>query len=235
MCRASNLSFFKLHHPAMSSVFRKGYFWLLVLLALTLVVFSRHLALLFNPQALLTALCNLGPWTVPVFLTAHIFATMVGIPGTFLVLVGGAKFGLWWGSLWSLIGATVGAIAAFWVARYLLHDWFRNRFAKHPVYRNLDKVMDTHSFNCVLAVRFAPLSPFNLVNFLFGLTSVPVGAYSVGTLVGIAPGTVAYTWIGLAGLDAIRGQGLWPLTLALGFLGLLSVVPIYLRKQQSSR
>ncbi|MEM6435300.1 MAG: TVP38/TMEM64 family protein [Cyanobacteria bacterium P01_D01_bin.115] len=160
---------------------------------------------------------------------------MVGIPGTFLVLVGGAKFGLWWGSLWSLIGATVGAIAAFWVARYLLHDWFRDRFAKHPVYRNLDKVMDTHSFNCVLAVRFAPLSPFNLVNFLFGLTSVPVGAYSVGTLVGIAPGTVAYTWIGLAGLDAIRGQGLWPLTLAVGFLGLLSVVPIYLRQRQSSR
>ena len=219
----------------MSSVFHKGYFWLLVLLALTLVVFSRHLSLLFNPQALLTALCNLGPWTVPVFLTAHVFATMVGIPGTFLVLVGGAKFGLWWGSLWSLMGATGGAIAAFGVARYLLHDWFRGRFAKHPVYRNLDKVMDTHSFNCVLAVRFAPLSPFNLVNFLFGLTSVPVGAYSVGTLVGIAPGTVAYTWIGLAGLDAIRGQGLWPLTLAVGFLGLLSVVPIYLRQRQSSR
>lgn len=217
----------------MSTVFRKGYFWLLILLGFILALSLRHLELLLNPQALFEALCSLGVWTVPVFLTAHILATMVGVPGTLLVIVGGAKFGLWWGSLWSLIGATVGAISAFWVARYLLQDWFRDRFAKHQIYRNIDRVMDTHSLNCVLAVRFAPLSPFNLVNFLFGLTSVPLSAYAMGTLIGIAPGTVAYTWIGLAGLEAIRGEGLWPLTLALGFLGLLSVIPVCLHKQSS--
>ncbi|MBE7385385.1 MAG: TVP38/TMEM64 family protein [Leptolyngbya sp. SIO1E4] len=213
------------------SVFRKRYFWLPVLLGLILALLWHHIDLLLNPQALFEALCSLGPWTVPVFLTAHVLATMVGVPGTLLVIVGGAKFGLWWGSLWSLIGATVGAIAAFWVARYLLKNWFRNRFSKHRAFRQIDKVMDTHSFNCVLAVRFAPLSPFNLVNFLFGLTSVSVGAYAIGTLIGIAPGTVAYTWIGLAGLEAIQGEGLWPLTMALGFLALLSLVPLYLRKR----
>ena len=214
-----------------TSILHKKYFWLLVLLGLALAVFGPNVGLLFNPPALLEALRSLGPWKVPVFLAAHILATMVGVPGTLLVIVGGAKFGLWWGSLWSLIGATVGAIAAFWVARYLLKDWFRGRFAKRPIFHQIDKVMDTHSFNCVLAVRFAPLSPFNLVNFLFGLTSVPTSAYAFGTLVGIAPGTVAYTWIGLAGLEAIQGKGLWPLTLALGFLGVLSLVPIYLRKR----
>ena len=213
------------------SVFRKGYFWLLVFLSLILVLCWHHRHLLLDPNALLDALGALGPWTVPVFLVAHILATMVGVPGTFLVLVGGAKFGLWWGSLWSLVGATLGAIAAFWVARYLLQGWFRRRFAKHWVFCKIDKLMDTHSFNCVLAVRFAPLSPFNLVNFLFGLTSVSVGAYAIGTLVGIAPGTVAYTWIGLAGLEAIQGEGLWPLTWALSFLAALSLVPLYFRKR----
>jgi uncharacterized membrane protein YdjX (TVP38/TMEM64 family) len=216
------------------SVFRKGYFWLLVILALGLALGGRNLFLLFNPQALFEALCALGVWTVPVFIGAHILSTMVGVPGTLLVIVGGAKFGLWWGSLWSLIGTTLGAIAAFWVARYLLQDWFRDRFAKHRLYRNLDKVIDTHSFNCVLAVRFAPLSPFNLVNFLFGLTSVPVRAYAWGTLIGIAPGTVAYTWLGLAGLEAIQGKGLWPLTLALGFLAILSLVPLYFHRAKRS-
>lgn len=218
----------------MSTVFRKRYFWLLVLLGLSLAFCFRHLALLFNPPALMEALSSLGPWTVPVFLAAHILATMVGIPGSLLVIVGGARFGLWWGSLWSLIGATAGATAAFWVSRYLLQGWFRQRFAKHKLYRNIDQVIDTHSFNCVLAVRFAPLSPFNLVNFLFGLTSVPVSAFFLGTLVGIAPGTVAYTWIGLAGLDAIQGKGLWPLTWAMSFLAVLSIVPILLRRQSSN-
>jgi uncharacterized membrane protein YdjX (TVP38/TMEM64 family) len=78
------------------------------------------------------------------------------------------------------------------------------------------------------------LSPFCLVNFLFGLTSAPVSAFFWGTLIGIAPGTVAYTWIGLAGLEAIQGKGLWPLTLAMSFLGVLSIVPILLRRQRLS-
>ncbi|MEM0981870.1 MAG: VTT domain-containing protein, partial [Cyanobacteria bacterium P01_H01_bin.58] len=164
-------------------VFRKGYFWVLVLLGLFLALSWQNISLLFDPHALLAALCSLGPWTVPVFLAAHVIATAIGVPGTLLVLVGGVKFGLWWGSLWSLIGATAGAIAAFWIARYLLQDRFRRRFARHRIFSQIDKVMDTHSFNCVLAVRFAPLSPFNLVNFLFGLTSVPVSAYALGTLV----------------------------------------------------
>lgn len=127
----------------------------------------------------------------------------------------------------------MGAIAAFGVARYLLQNWFRRRFGRHKYLSRLDKLMDTHSLNCVLAVRFAPLSPFNLVNFLFGLTSVPLGAYALGTVVGIAPGTVAYTWVGLASLEAIEGKGLWPLTWALGCLALLSLAPLWWRKQSS--
>ncbi|MGF1460720.1 MAG: TVP38/TMEM64 family protein [Leptolyngbyaceae cyanobacterium] len=215
----------------MTTVFRKGNFWLLIFLGMILAFCLRHISLLSNPQALTETLDALGPWTAPVFVTAHILATMVGVPATLLVLLGGAQFGLWWGSLWSLIGATLGATAAFWVARYLLKDWFRRRFAHHRLYRSIDAVMDTHSFNCVLAVRFAPLSPFNLVNFLFGLTSVPVTAFFTGTLVGIAPGTVAYTWIGLAGVEAMQGKGLWPLTMALGFLAVLSIVPVLLSRR----
>ncbi len=218
----------------MSTVFHKRSFWLLVLLGLILVWCLRNLSLFFEPQALIDAFTSFGPWAVPAFLAAHVLATMVGVPATLLVLLGGAKFGLWWGSLWSLIGATAGATAAFWVARYLLQDWFRQRFARHKIYRNIDKLMDTHSFNCVLAVRFAPLSPFNLVNFLFGLTSAPVSAFFWGTLVGIAPGTVAYTWIGLAGLEAAQGKGVWPLTWALGFLAVLSIFPILLRQKRLS-
>jgi uncharacterized membrane protein YdjX (TVP38/TMEM64 family) len=214
---------------------RYKFLWLGLGLGILLVVAIRHGHLLFNPQALFAWLEALGPWTVPVFVAVHIVATAVGIPGSLLVIVGGARFGLWWGSLWSLLGSTLGAIAAFWVARYLLQGWFRRRFARHKLLYRLDQIMDTHGVNCVLAVRFAPLSPFNLVNFLFGLTTVPVTAYALGTLVGIAPGTVAYTWIGLAGLEAIEGRGLCQLTWALSFLALLSLVPLYLRRRSTRR
>ncbi len=209
----------------------RAHFWLWLLVGAVLGGCIRYSSLILNPQALFDWLCSLGHWAIPVFLATHILATAVGVPGTLLVVVGGAKFGLWWGSLWSLIGSTLGAIAAFWIARYLLQDWFRDRFAHHRVYHHLEQLMDTHCFNCVLAVRFAPLSPFNLINFLFGLTSVPAPAYALGTLIGIAPGTVAYTWLGLAGVEAIQGKSLWPLTGAVGFLALLSLLPIWLKRR----
>lgn len=204
-------------------------------LGLVLVVALRHGHILFNPPALLAWLNALGPWTAPIFVAIHILATAVGVPASLLVMVGGARFGLWWGSLWSLLGSTLGAIAAFWVARYLLQGWFRRRFNRHKLLYRIDQLMDTHGVNCVLAVRFAPLSPFNLVNFLFGLTTVPVTAYGLGTLIGIAPGTVAYTWLGVAGLEAIEGRGLWSLTWALGFLAVLSLVPLYLQRRAGRR
>jgi uncharacterized membrane protein YdjX (TVP38/TMEM64 family) len=209
--------------------------WVLIGLGLVLALGWRHAALLFNPPAMLAWLQGLGPWTVPVFVGVHILSATLGVPASLLVLVGGVRFGLWWGSLWSLLGTTLGAVCAFCVARYLLQDWFRRRFHRHKILRQLDQLMDTHSMNCVLAVRFAPLSPFNLVNFLFGLTSVPVTAYALGTVIGIAPGTVAYTWIGLAGAEAIAGRGLWQLTCALGFLAVLSLVPLYLQRRSPSR
>ncbi|MGD1905620.1 MAG: TVP38/TMEM64 family protein [Leptolyngbyaceae cyanobacterium] len=213
------------------AIYRKPSFWLLVGAGVCFAWGWRYVPLLFDPPALIATFDRLGPWKVPVFLAIHILATVFGVPGTVLVLIGGGLFGLWWGSLWSLIGATVGAIAAFAVARYLLQDWFRRRFGRHKYLNRLDQLMDTHSLNCVLAVRFAPLSPFNLVNFLFGLTSVPLSAYALGTLIGIAPGTVAYTWVGLASLEAIEGKGLWHLTWALGCLALLSLAPLWWRRR----
>ncbi|MBF2036836.1 MAG: TVP38/TMEM64 family protein [Leptolyngbyaceae cyanobacterium T60_A2020_046] len=216
------------------AILRKPTFWLLVMLGCGIAIYGRQIRSLLDFQAVFGWLCVLGHWTVPAFVGAHVLATVIGIPGTVLVLAGGIKFGLWWGTLWSLMGATLGAIAAFWVARYLLKDWFRDRFGRHRLFRRMDKILDTHSFYCVLAVRFAPVSPFNLVNFLFGLTSVSTRAYALGTLIGIAPGTLIYTWLGRAGEAAIAGQGVGQLGLALLGLTGLSLLPLLWRRRTSS-
>ena len=101
-------------------------------IALTLLIspqFRQFAAPLFDRQALIGLFAPAENTAFPVrsislFLAAHIVANAIGIPGTVFVIVGGAVYGLWWGTLWSVIGATLGAIAAFWLARYLLHDWF---------------------------------------------------------------------------------------------------------------
>ena len=54
-----------------------------------------------------------------VFVPAYAAAVALAIPGTIPTLVGGAVFGLWWGTLFNWIGAAFGANLAYLLARFL--------------------------------------------------------------------------------------------------------------------
>jgi len=62
----------------------------------------------------------------------------------------------------------------------------------------------------------------NVVNFLFGLTPIPLPHYALGTLIGIVPGTLAYTWLGASGVEALSGGDRWSLAIVLSLFALLS-------------
>lgn len=199
----------------------------------------QSLAPLLNHQTLTSVFAHTEDTTFPIrsislFLIAHIIANAIGIPGTVFVVVGGAVYGLWWGTLWSVIGATLGAIAAFWLARYLLHDWFADRF-KHNVHvQKISHSLCKKGLSCVLAIRFSPISPFNLVNFALGLTPVSVRDYSLGTLIGIIPGTLIYTWLGVTGAEVLSGGQRLPLFCCLMVLAIISAIPLIISRSQFS-
>ena len=211
-------------------VLRKRQLWgVAVLVALWVICCRDSIGVFFDKEALVEYLCCLGYWSIALFIGSHIVATMIGVPGTVLVVVGGMIFGLFWGTIWSVIGATLGAIAAFWLSRYLLRDWFKQRFSRHKALARFNQIMDNQAFRCVLTIRFAPISPFNVVNFLLGLTSVDLKSYTAGTFLGIIPGTLAYTWLGVTGMEALEGRGLIPLFLSLSLLVLLSLLPVLVK------
>ena len=203
---------------------------LLIAAAVLTVVLSTGdayaLLVLFDRMALTDFFRSAGHGSICLFLIAHIIANAVGVPGTLLVVVGGAVYGLWWGALWSVAGAGLGAIAAFCLARYFLSDWFMKKFSHRLIFKKLDATLCKNPLLCVLTVRFSPVSPFNVVNFAFGLTSVPIRAYALGTFVGIIPGTLAYTWLGVTGAAALNGDSAAPLVICLLMLMVLSALPL---------
>jgi len=205
--------------------------WLAIaLLGVVLLCFVSPLKAVFDQAFLVGQLQRSGSWGVFLFIVVYILLTIIGIPGTVLTVAGGAVFGLVWGTFWSVIGATLGAIGAFWTARYLLRDWAVGRFSHHPALIKFNQAVTHKPLNFVLAVRFAPISPFNVVNFLFGLTPICWIRYAIGTFVGIIPGTLAYTWLGVTGTQALQGGDHLPLVIALLFLTLLSVLPLWFNK-----
>ena len=228
-------------------MFGKRKFWLLCFAAALLVVVGSligwpSVALLFDRETLVQFFSRTGEQSagdtaigVCIFLIAHVIANAIGVPGTVLVVVGGAAYGLWWGTLCSAIGATMGAVVAFWLARYLLHDWFQKRFAHSALLKKLNQTLCNEGLSCILLIRFSPVSPFNVVNFALGLTPVSVRSYALGTLIGIIPGTLAYTWLGVTGAEAIASGNWLPLVCCLLLLMLLSALPIALRRRSSKQ
>ncbi|HSM83853.1 MAG TPA: TVP38/TMEM64 family protein [Nodosilinea sp.] len=189
-----------------------------------------HRLLLLDPQALVTYLHQLGPWKAVGFLAAHILAAALALPGAVVAIAGGALFGTLWGTAWSVLGATLGATVAFGLARLIGQPWGQ-RWGQHqrPL-AWLNQRLQSEAFWCVLTLRLAPISPFSLMNVLLGLTTVRFVPYLGGTLLGIVPGTLAYSWLGAAGFTALNGGAVLPLAGALALLALLSSLPLWLSR-----
>ena len=165
------------------------------------------------------------------FIAIYTVLTVIGIPGTVLTIVGGSLFGLWHGTLISIISATLGAWASFVIARYLLQDFAQYKFSKSKLLTKFQTAVLDRPFNFVLATRLIPISPYNLVNYLFGLTTVNWFDYTFATFIGVIPGSFAYTWIGVSGEKAMNGGDRISFFLALTFLALLSIIPLAYRRK----
>lgn len=135
------------------------------------------------------------------FIAIYVVAAVVLAPASALTLAAGFAFGLA-GFPTVVIGATLGAGAAFLIGRYLARGWVERQMAGSPTFRAIDKAIESEGWKIVGLMRLSPLVPFNLQNYFFGATKVGFWPYLITTLVGIMPGTLLYVWIGSLGASA---------------------------------
>lgn len=211
----------------------KGVYLVLGAIVLVLVLSRFPIRVFFDPEALVHYLQMDQRCMACVFMGAQVVATVLGLPGAVLVVAGGAIFGLLWGTIWSTVGATVGAVLAFCAARYFLHDRLSQKFGHHPLVQRFNQTICRNALTCVLILRFAPISPFNVMNFLLGLTPISLKSYAMGTFIGIIPGTLVYTGLGVSGRKALQGDGVAGFSLALVALVLLSLLPLLIKRLTS--
>ncbi|YAF94759.1 MAG: TVP38/TMEM64 family protein [Nodularia sp. CChRGM 3473] len=153
---------------------------------------------------------NLGTLGPIAYIIIYNLATLLFIPGSLLTLKGGCLFGIFWGSIYVLIAAIIGAILAFVVGRYLSRDWVSRQINKHPKFKAINLAVAKEGWKIVLLTRLCPIFPFNLLNYAFGVTQVSLKDYIIGSF-GIVPGTVMYVYMGsLAGDLAMLNRNYQP-------------------------
>jgi uncharacterized membrane protein YdjX (TVP38/TMEM64 family) len=155
---------------------------------------------------------SLGPWGPVVFVFLYAAAVLAAIPGSVITIAAGALFGSVIGVIVVSIGSTLGASAAFLVARYFARDAISRWLSRNEKLRKLDEMSEKHGAIIVAITRLIPLFPFDLLNYGFGLTRVRFRTYFWWSWVCMLPGTILY----VVGADAFTkglqgGEIPWPL------------------------
>jgi len=178
---------------------------------------------------------DLGPLAPVVFIAGYVVATVAFVPGSILTLAAGAIFGIVRGTIYVFIGATLGAAAAFLVARYLARPMVERKLAGNERFQRIDRIIEQQGGKMVVLMRLSPLLPFNALNYALGISKVRFLDYVLGCI-GMIPGTLLYVYYGkLAGdLTALGGREVqrgpeYYLVLALGLIATIAVAVLAAR------
>lgn len=182
------------------------------------------------PGRLTMALRDAGPWAPLVLIVGMATAVIIApIPSLPLDLAAGAAYGPLWGTVYVVIGAEIGAIVSFLIARWLGRDVV-TRLLKSDL-RFCQTCSDHQLIGLIVSARLLPIFSFDVISYGAGLTSVSLNAFALATLVGMIPPTFAFTYFGSSVASAQ-----WALIAAgLAMVALFLVTPKLLLRYRSSR
>lgn len=197
---------------------------LLVLLAATywLLHETGAMATILNEAALRERIARLGAWGPLMVIGLMLLAILVSpIPSAPIAMAAGAAYGHVWGTIYVLLGAEIGALAAFGVARWLggeaLQRWFGDRLSV-GLLGSPNALM-----GIVLLSRLLPFISFDVVSYAAGLTLLSFWRFAIATLVGIAPASFLLAHFGSEMATGESGRVMTSV-LALGAITLIPVV-----------
>lgn len=199
------------------------------LLIFTLLLGAISAALYFrdhlNADNLELLLNDAGIIAPILFMGLYAIGTVLFLPGSVLTLLGGALFGPIFGTFLNLTGATLGALFAFWIARYLAADWVEAKTGGRI--KQLKEGVENEGWRFVAFTRLVPLFPFNLLNYALGLTRIKVWHYLIATYLFMLPGAIAYTYLGYVGREALAGDAdiIQKGLIALALLAVVAFIP----------
>lgn len=140
------------------------------------------------------------------FFLVYVAVTGLSLPGAaVMTLVGGAIFGLLWGTVIISFASTIGATLAFLASRLLLRDSVQQRFGDRL--RTINEGIAREGAFYLFALRLVPIFPFFAINLLMGLTPIRTWTFYWISQLGMLAGTIVYVNAGtqLAQIDSVGG------------------------------
>jgi uncharacterized membrane protein YdjX (TVP38/TMEM64 family) len=152
---------------------------------------------------------DFGVWAPIVYGLIYTLAVVLLIPGSVLTLAAGAIFGLVLGTITASVASTTGGALAFLISRYVARRQILAKLEQYPKFGAIDTAISESGWQIVAMLRLSPAVPFNLQNYLYGLTGIRFWTCVMTSWLAMLPGTVLYVYlgqVGRAGIEAAAGE-----------------------------
>jgi len=140
----------------------------------------------------------LGPLAYMAFV---VLATVLFLPGSVAMMIGGFLFGFLPGLLFAAIALPFGAQGAFEFGRWIARPWVRRQVADNRRMQAIEAALQKEAFVIIVLTRLSLILPFNLLNYAYGATSVKAMTHWAATALGMLPAIALYVYLGTLARD----------------------------------
>lgn len=191
------------------------------LLVTVTVAYFRLRDLPLTPDSVRAAVLGWGAFAPLAYILILALRPFLFFPSTLLFIAAGLAFGPVLGTLYAVLGGTIGAVVSFAMARWLGREFIQARLP--PRLRRLQE--SEWGVGLIFLLNLVPIVPMTAVCYGAGLSRVPLGMYTLAVVGGLTPRAFAYTFFG----DSLLDIGSPRFLAAIGVLCLLVIVPALLR------
>jgi uncharacterized membrane protein YdjX (TVP38/TMEM64 family) len=175
-----------------------------------------------------------GPWAPLVFAVLYVVGAPIPFLAPLFSAIAGVLFGTWLGTVYTIIVAAVSALVPFTLARRLGREWVESKLKGQKLDEAYQQSSGSQGFWFVVLMRAVPILPWEVQNYVAGLTKVSVPLFLLATMLGIIPGSFSLVFLGASVADPTPLQ----LTIAIGLkvaTALVPVVAIYVRNRRAKK
>lgn len=202
--------------------------WILIAAIVAGLIILNQTVLDLSPERIRNWILSVGVLAPILYVILYTFRPFILFPASVLSLAGGLAFGPLYGTLLTMTGATAGAILAFMFAKKPGAKRVEEKLGQRG--EKLQHQLEHNGFLIVLLLRLVPIFNFDLISYAAGASKVRLLPFAVATLIGIAPGTFAYTFLGFStGSDSAE-----TIIIAVTIFAVIFIIPLLFRKKIKS-
>ncbi|WP_226585392.1 TVP38/TMEM64 family protein [Halobacillus litoralis] len=144
-----------------------------------------------NIRAYILSFGSIGPL---IFMGLYIIGPIVVFPTSVLSLAAAFAYGIWPGMLYIIIGATGAGITGYFMGKFFGDSVLKFHQSKWA--SSIYERMKGQGFMYVFILRLIPIVGFDILSYLAGMTRVKLFSFILATVIGMLPGTFAYSLVG---------------------------------------